>query len=313
MFGNLQGWLISAVLAVLVLLPVSWLVRISQMSPPSGIGRDPANLMALSLPVDPDEAVPIFTSDDDARTLYTQVISAWSDDAERAAQRYEREGQGPLPPPLQWLVDARHCRRMTLFAADLPAVVNYDSDHPKLEAIFSAGRWTYRAGVALISRHDEPAATECLQAAFALGRRLFEERIVFDECQKGMALMANSAAALASDSPQWDKLARFRRGLDFCTNQRLIPIWQVISSINQDVIARTAGDVAVFAERSQERMWRVEAALKLGRYRFDAGTAGDQLGAARVLRRLLADPDPAVAAAARAGLNLDIQTYRMIH
>jgi hypothetical protein len=33
-------------------------------------------------------------------------------------------------------------------------------------------------------------------------------------------------------------------------------------------------------------MWRVEATLKLGRYKYDAGTLGDQISAARAVRQL---------------------------
>jgi hypothetical protein len=308
MWGNLQGWLISIVLAVLILTPVAWLVRMSRLSPPSGIGRDPANLAAVALPVDPDEVCPIFTSNEDAGPYYAQTIANWADDADRAAAAFAGDPRGPLPAALQFLVDARHCRQMTLFAADLPAVISYDSDHPKLEAISSAGRWIFKAGLSLGAHHQPELSKTCLEAAFALGRQLYRERIVFDECQKGLSLMADSAAAM-NTAP----LNRFSSQMDDYTAQRLLPIWQVISSIDQDVINQTAGDVAVIALNSQERMWRVEAALKLGRYRFNAGTLGDQLAAARILRRLETDPDSAVAAAARTGLTLDIQTYRMIH
>jgi hypothetical protein len=308
MFGNLQGWLISVVLAAVILTPVAWVVRMSRLSPPSGIGRDPANLAVLALPVDPDEVCPIFTSDEDAGPFYIRAIAAWSDDAERAAQAFVQNPTGPLPDSLQCLVDARHCQRMTLFSTDLESVVNYDSDHPKLEAIFAAGRWSFKAGLSLKLHHQPDAAGPCLEAAFALGRQLYRERIIFDECEKGLSLMADSATAMDTGP-----LNNFSSRMDDFTAQRILPIWQVISSVDQDVVYQTAGDVAAFAENSAERMWRVEAALKLGRYRFNAGTLGDQLGAARVLRRLESDPDAAVAAAARAGLDLDIQTYRMIH
>jgi hypothetical protein len=311
MFGNLQGWLISAVLAALILTPVAWLVRMSGLSAASGIGRDPANLAAVELPVDPDRVCPIFTDDEDAGPYYARTVAAWSDDAERASQAFVQDPTGPLPEALQNLVDARHCQRMALFSADLAAVVNYDSDHPKLEALLSAGRWICKAGISLNTHHQPDAARPCLEAAFALGRQLYRERIVFDECQKGLELMADSAAAM--DADPGGAMSDFSKQMDDYTSQRLIPIWQVISSVDQSVIDQTAGDVAALAQNSHERMWRVEAALKLGRYRFNAGTLGDQLGAARVLRRLESDPDAAVATAARAGLELDIQTYRMIH
>jgi hypothetical protein len=60
-------------------------------------------------------------------------------------------------------------------------------------------------------------------------------------------------------------------------------------------------------------MFRVEAILKIGRYRFDAARKGDQLAAPRVLRRLADDPDPVIQAAANAALALTLEQYRTIH
>jgi hypothetical protein len=60
-------------------------------------------------------------------------------------------------------------------------------------------------------------------------------------------------------------------------------------------------------------MFRVEAILKLGRYRFNSARAADQLAAPRILKTLEADPDPAIQTAARAAQGLTVEQYRMIH
>ena len=114
-------------------------------------------------------------------------------------------------------------------------------------------------------------------------------------------------------SEVYDNLSDFDRQFSAYQDNRVMPIWAVLSSVNQDVINRTAGDVLVFARVSEEPMWRVEATLKLGRYKYDAGTLGDQISAARAVRQLTLDHDPNVAAAALAARDLTIETYRMIH
>jgi hypothetical protein len=78
-------------------------------------------------------------------------------------------------------------------------------------------------------------------------------------------------------------------------------------------IAANAGDVIRFAKMAKERMFRVEAILKLGRYRFDSARGADQLAAPRILGELEKDPDPVIETAAEAALGLTIEQYRMIH
>ena len=92
---------------------------------------------------------------------------------------------------------------------------------------------------------------------------------------------------------------------------------KVISSIDQNVIRQHTGDIFEIANRSQERMWRVEAILKLGRMKFDVGgnrgRFGDQAGAKRYLKSRVSDPDPFIKTAAKAAKDLTIEQYRSMH
>ena len=56
---------------------------------------------------------------------------------------------------------------------------------------------------------------------------------------------------------------------------------RLLASADPVKIAANAGDIFRFAAKSQERMFRVEAILKLGRYRFDAARSADQIAAPR--------------------------------
>jgi hypothetical protein len=67
----------------------------------------------------------------------------------------------------------------------------------------------------------------------------------------------------------------------------------------------------------QERMWRIESTLKLGRFKFHVGgqqhgRLADQTLAPTRLAALQNDPDPYVAAAARAAANLTQAEYNLI-
>jgi hypothetical protein len=316
MWGNLHGWLISAVLAALILAPVAWLISQSRMSAPTGIALDSANLEALAEPMSPDDAWPIFTDDADAGDIYRQVIDGWNDDTESACRLFVQSPGGDIPPLIQLLIHARHCRRMALFSPTAAVLINYDNTHPPLENLYSAGEWAYKAGLSLHLHGQSATARSCLEAAFALGRQLHDERVDFDEFQKGVQLMADAAGAMCRverpATPLYNRLTDFQRQMSDYQDRRVQPIWETISSVEASVIDRSAGDVLAMATLSQDRMWRVEATLKLGRYRYDAGSFGDQVGAIHAVHQLAADPDPAVAAAAVAAENLTIEKYRMI-
>jgi hypothetical protein len=317
MWGNLHGWVISAILAALILAPIVWLAKMSRVSPVGGIALDPANLAAIALPDDPQEAWPLASEARDAASDYENVMNTWDEQAQRACEAFVQAGEGEAPPVMQDLVDARHCARMALFSRGLSDLVNYDADHPGLDNLFAAGEWTYKAGLSLAEHGQTEQAKPYLEAAFALGRQLYQERVTYDEFQKGMELMDDAAEAMCRDvtagSETYDRLKAFGTSLEEYQDKRIIPVWAVISSADQGVIEQSAGDVIAMAEQSGEHMWRVEATLKLGRYRFDAGTIGNRIGARRAVEQLAGDREAAVAMAAAAAKDLTLEKYRMIH
>src|SRR5204862_6135297 len=64
------------------------------------------------------------------------------------------------------------------------------------------------------------------------------------------------------------------------------------------VLYPEAGDVAALATNGGDIMWRVEAILSLGRCRYTAARAGDQLGATRLIEELTMDQDQRIRLAA---------------
>jgi hypothetical protein len=190
--------------------------------------------------------------------------------------------------------------------------VNYDPDKPALEALRTLGQCARRAGQ-LIEKQRPAQAVRLYEATFALGTRLYQERLVWAELDVGLTLMAEGAALLAAADPsRAEAIRRFDLARKTFVIDRLQPTLRVIASADQVVIDTHAGDVAWFARHAQDRMWRVEAIFKLGRYRFNARHIGDQRAANSLLKELCDDPDPVIQAAARAARDLTEQQYRTL-
>jgi len=94
--------------------------------------------------------------------------------------------------------------------------------------------------------------------------------------------------------------------------ERIQPVIRVIMTADQDTLEQYAGDVFYFARHAPERMWRVEAILKIGRYKYNAGRVGDQRSALKVLKELGTDPDPVIRTAAKAAQELTLEQYHML-
>ena len=317
MWGNFQGWVISAFLAFVIVGTLFWLFAVSRVSAPTDLTKDPANLAAVALPVAPEDAWELATQEGDAAGPYNQAIDAWDVNTELAAKKFDANPTGEPPKSISLLIDARHYKEMNLFAKDPPSVINYDSRHERLENLAGAGKYANLAGLSLHLHNKNQDAKKYLEAAFALGRHLYHERLIDEEYEDGVSLMAGATAAMLQIAPKgsklFDQLTEFDKGRNDYDGKHMTPIRRAITSADPRVLETYAGDVFVFAKEAKEPMWRVEATLKLGRYRFDAGTFGDQVGAVRAIHDLLKDPDPRVVAAATAARDLTIEQYRMIH
>lgn len=150
-----------------------------------------------------------------------------------------------------------------------------------------------------------------------MGENLVDERLTYDEYSHGIGLMDGAAKALGDLEPAGSERAKVladqNDAMVTFDQQSVRPVYEVLSAADPQRIAVNAGDVIRFARLAKERMFRVEAILKLGRYRFDAARGADQLAAPRILGKLEGDEDPVIRAAAGAGVGLTIEGYRMIH
>jgi hypothetical protein len=324
MFGNALGWCISAVIVLAVGGMLALLEKAGGISPPSGeFSARPAYFDKLSLPVPPRSIVKMDDSCDSA-DAYRQAIAAYENEPVKYENFLLSRSAGPVPPlaAVDKVLEAAHCGTMDLFYKSPAEVVNYKAEREPLKAIRTAGQAAINLGLrkkADPKKPDPQGAMKYFEAVFCLGAKLFEERVVYEEMEDGIALMGAAAVAMSSVVKEKDP-ARAQVLLDFDKQtrdyfkDRIAPVWRVISSIDQTVIESHAGDVFKLAADSHEPLWRTEALLKLGRYRFNAGRAADQRGALRVLRQVADDPNatPAARLAAAAGRDLTMEQYRLL-
>ncbi len=180
------------------------------------------------------------------------------------------------------------------------------------------GQVATRAGAVLTRERQFAAARSHYRAALGLGYKLVGERQTLAELSGGLGLMVMASSGLAQlameegDLAPLAELEAYVATLREIDNARVRPVAAAVNTIDPRRIREHAGDLFVFARSSEERVWRVEATLALGRLRFNQPTAGDRRGATTLLSRLVNDPDPAVALAAREALDLTIEAYRRL-
>lgn len=214
---------------------------------------------------------------------------------------------------------ARRWQKLSpVWGTRLEPIIRY-RNKPELDAMFALGRATIRDGLDLLPV-DPDAARQRFESAFLLGRAMFEERLTFDELVAGLGLMGESAAAIRMHAVQTGDTA-MATWIDEFDSKRIRLFNDVVSPVRAATwtfdpakLARHAGDLFELARHSRERMWRVEATLAIGRFRFDAGEgrARDQRHAEEILAELSNDSDPAVAHAARLAAGLSVEEFRLI-
>lgn len=329
MYGNKEGWMMSVVI-VAVMAGLLWkfeLVTVPPIARPSGQFKNLREPIAL--PVKPEDALPgVMTEDRDAGDLYWQAIKVYRD-APATYDKSEPKYVDRLDElkAVNLLIEATAARNATIFARKPETLVNYKYPWPELDALFKVG--VVANSVAFISqaRGDEEQTKKYAHACFSLGAKLYNERLTHGELDIGLKLMqaaGDSLKALAkkqgnkAEQDKWQQFGDQTRGYYESKVQKLIG--KILSAGEMDVRTHS-GDVFELVMNSPDRMWRVEALLKLGRYQYEkGGSRADAIWAKRLLSEpgrlgrpdLTKDPDPAVARAATIARDLTVEDFRLI-
>ena len=317
MWGNRLGWTISAGI-VLAAIAIVWLIGTSSTrTPPTAYSNDERNFARLSLP----EAPPIPSSPSDRTGGDGSYRGAIAEYLANRALYEDFAAAGTLKSPklaqLRAVSDlfVSDPSKQEIFAQHPREVIGYEHNKPAIEALSVLGHVLIDR-LALLNQRDgnTDEARKYAAAGAALGAALSRERLCWEEFSLGQELLSKSAALLSNgtDGARWQTFEDQRRAF---FDQQIEPTIRFLRSIDPRTVGTRTGDVFVMARRSQERMWRVEAILALGRVRYFTGTsrsAADQRAAMATIKRIAAeDPDPIIRAAAEAARDLTAEQYRM--
>ena len=219
------------------------------------------------------------------------------------------------------LVEASNGPAAGVFVDRPEEIINYDHQKRPIEALRVLGRVLVDR-LALLNqcagKTDE--AKKYADAAFVLGRRLWDERLAYPEFELGTELVGKSTAVLirlADASGETARAAVLRafdqQRMQF-VREEVDPMLRVVRTIDPKLVGRHAGDVFELARRSKEPMWRVEAVLAWAGSATSPATAPPLPTSARrcALVTELAEPptDPSVRIAAPAA-DLTVEQHRM--
>lgn len=327
MLGYRLGFTLAAVIAALFGWLTWQLVEFNRLTPTTPLLTDASATDPLTMEA---SAAAVFKSDQpgDAGMLYREAIepmhrryrNTFGYALDYAALANERSPEViEAAPAVAKLIAAGPMTGDVIFGNDPKALIDYDAGTEPIDALSLVGQCLGRAALLRLAKEPEKARP-LFEAQFALGWKMFNERLRYAEAAAGLSLARDAAAGLrdiaarAGDTRRAALLATFDRSAAGVQSNRLDPVWRALGSVDGRVIARHAGDVYTLTGRdNRERLWRIEAILALGKHRFNIGRDADQLIVPRRLAELEpGETDPAILAAINAAKNLTLEQFRTV-
>ncbi len=330
MFGNRLGWGIAGVLAICVLGVVYMVASLAmKTTAPSAGALDkagkyslkllerPQMLDPISLPFTPTAILPSMTKAEDAGPHYRAAIAEFMKDPHiynpDNAARIKSTNLSDYPA-LKHLIEAKDCATMNLFAGTPEDVIKFSIVPEPIKALGSLGETAINVSMRMPDSQKEEALA-LSEAAFALGAKMAAERLRWSEFETGHQLIYKGCYRIAALDPARAPAANAAKDdMVKLIKERCMPFAFATTSIDPEVMGRTAGDIFYIVKNGKERMWRIEALLKLGQYKYNSGEPGngaDQRYAKSLARKVMNDPneDKIIRAAAKASYELTKDDY----
>src|SRR5689334_22780693 len=192
MWGNALGWCISFFIVAATAAGLMYVQQLDHPTPPTALVADPQTLAEVELPVDPTTLIPELTGQADATELFRRAAAAYQSDP----VTYDRAAQGEVSddfdtlPAIAPLIDGAMARGGVVLA-DAPEEVVTFKPRARLTALRVLGDALIRGG--MYREKSNPAdAIRLHTAAFALGSKMCDERLVFGEFIGGLDLMSQA-------------------------------------------------------------------------------------------------------------------------
>jgi len=324
MFGNLLGWMISAVLVALALFVGSQILAVSQPTPPSGWVGQKVKPLGLD---DTAKAVipPTTNTSDDAGDLYRQAAADYAAnkqvyEAMSSAHSLAESNYESLTG-LRDILKAADCRSMDLFRTKPQEVVGYETDVMVLFNLQKAAEAAELVAALAKAENQFDIARKYAQAVWVLGYRLYQERAAFVELDTGESLLGAADHLLIElDEKQSmpDKLTAMKQFDDARLDQYkkvVEPVREIFANLGPQNLIVHAGDFfQLAADPTADRVWRVEAIRRVGRLYYNTENIPDQHKCRKFLTRLAADPsdDAVIKAAATQARDMSEKDYQCL-
>jgi hypothetical protein len=318
MFGNRLGWGISAGIAI-GMIGLMVLLQYSGTAPsdetPTFKAHEAEYFAPIALSPSPDTIVPA-TEDCDAAATYQEATDAYEQWRQLNSNNLDQLSA------IDKITEATYCKKLTIFTKDPAKVINFEREKTPIETLRRIGDAACKRAGVLLKAKDLQGARKYAEAAFALGARMYGERVVYEEFEAGLGLMGEAATVLTviANQPGDDARAKELKAFAQATakfsgnGSPVFDLRRITKTQDGDISATRAGDVFALARSARERMWRVEACLQLARthrYVGDNGRGADQRYAQMILRRLAdTDPDPIVRLAATRARDITDEEYQ---
>lgn len=321
MWGNALGWFISCLIVLATVTSIALVQRSATVvTAPTEFAADPKHGAAVLLPADVKLVVPSMVDPADAGEFYRAALEQFEKDP-GAYSQFSRTGKVQdveYIPAINPLIQATHCSTGSIFKSSPADLINLNNEKPPLMALRTLGDCMIRLGL-LLEKDRTSDSLALYEATFALGFRLYEERLTYAEFDLGLTLMAKGSASITQLAESIGMADRARGAREFdqarkrYVAERILPMARILISADQPTLETHFGDVLYFARHAKERMWRIEAIFSLARYRFNAARLGDQNTALKALEEIAAtETDPLIRQAASDAKDLTIERYRML-
>jgi len=322
MFGNLQGWIVAAVMFVLIALGVWQVSSVNNLTPLTKFGKDETLFEPLTISVAPTSIVAMDMAGDATESYRTAI-----DDIRRNTSKYESAiASNDLNtikslPAVKSALAAAALNSGTLLIKNVDDNVGYSTmENDDMKALLLLGK-NLEIGGLYAHEKDAKLGRKLFEAQFALGAKMFNERINYWEAFFGIGQMRSAAegmkiiATKANDTAEVEKLTAFNEAAGKLVEKDGVMdrMWRVLGSVKPQTINDHAGDVYAFTGKGmKERLWRIESILKLGRHKFNVERLADQTIVPYRLQELSKESDPAIKVAVDKADKLTLQDYRMI-
>ncbi len=270
----------------------------------------PKDLPAMSEPDDSGKPGGPGEPQVDAAVYYERAISLY--DKQRGALPNTREHDELVAELCKLLIQAAQTRRVEAGFMDrhLPVQIGAEPDFADaVEAIYELAIYqsAYRH-----THQDPQGARELALAVWVFGRRMFEDNVRLYNRVVGLDMMESAGSMLyeiATDDPRLDGDALHAWSEAINTiRQHWQPKLEVVMGLNPPI-----GDLINIALNDGDRMFRIEATLRLGIHQHGSIGRGNRRAIQNAIQSAMQSDDPTLAQAGRAAEALTLKQKRRLY